>query len=90
MDVSVLSDEELDALQLAVNTEIGVRLQRKRMERRLAAVFADADANGVPFTEIDSVLIDAKAKAVADKAEANERDAPVVDAKVPESTSVRP
>ena len=60
MDLTELSDEELDALQLAVNTEIGVRLQKSRAVQRLAAVLDAAAVDGYSREDIDAAVEEAK------------------------------
>lgn len=65
IELGALSDEELDALQLAVNTEIGARRQKARMAGRLAEVIGAAAAAGVPVGEIELSFTDAVAQASA-------------------------
>lgn len=74
MDLSTLSTEELDALQLAVNAEIAVRLQRERAARRFAAVVTEASAHGMSAEEIGDAVDTALAEA-AEAAEAKRREA---------------
>jgi hypothetical protein len=74
MDLSALSREELDALQLAVNAEIGARLQRERASRRFAAMVTEAAAHGMSAEEIGGAVDTALAEA-AEAAEAKVRDA---------------
>lgn len=63
MDLSAMTDAELDALQLAVNVEIANRLQKSRMLRRMAGVMEDAQAAGVPDEEIATSFAEAKTQA---------------------------
>lgn len=60
MDLSVMTDAELDALQLAVNVEIGARLQKSRMLDRLAGVMGSASSAGVPEEDIATSFSEAK------------------------------
>ncbi|QGJ92804.1 hypothetical protein PBI_BEAGLE_44 [Arthrobacter phage Beagle] len=63
MDLSALTDAELDALQLAVNTEIGVRLQKARAAQRLARVLESASSDGYSRNDIDNAVTEAIALA---------------------------
>lgn len=74
MDLTALSKEELDALQLAVNIEIGLRLQRERMPRRIAAIMTEAADKGMSSAEIGGV-VDAAHVVAAETAEAKRKDA---------------
>lgn len=59
MDLSAMTDTELDALQLAVNTEIGTRLQKSRAARRMARVMESAASDGYSRNDIDGVVAEA-------------------------------
>jgi hypothetical protein len=59
MDLKAMTDAELDALQLAVNTEIGMRMQRERMTQRLTKVIEDATDYGISTADIDGVVSEA-------------------------------
>lgn len=59
MDLTALTDEELDALQLAVNTEIGARLQKLRAAKRIARVMESASSDGYSRKDIDTVVAEA-------------------------------
>jgi hypothetical protein len=74
MDLSTLSTEELDALQLAVNVEVAARLQRERAARRFAAVVAEAAAQGMSAEEIGEA-VDTALVAADEAVEAKRRDA---------------
>jgi hypothetical protein len=63
MDLSTLSDAELDALQLAVNVEIGERLQKTRMMDRLVEVMGSAASRGVSDEAIATSFEEAKTRA---------------------------
>lgn len=63
MDLTALSDEELDALQLAVNVEIGARLQKARAAQRLARVLEAASSDGYSRNDIDNAVTEAIALA---------------------------
>lgn len=63
MDLGSMSDAELDALQLAVNVEIGTRLQKSRMMTRMADAMGTASAAGVPEEEIATAFAEARTKA---------------------------
>lgn len=63
MDLTGMTDAELDALQLAVNVEIGARLQKSRMMRRMADVMGEASAAGVPDADIATSFAEAKTQA---------------------------
>lgn len=58
-----MDDQELDALQLAVNTEIGARLQKSRMLARMAGAMGEASAAGVPDEVIATSFSEAKTRA---------------------------
>jgi len=60
MDLSEMTDAELDALQLAVNVEIGARLQKSRMVDRIAGAMGSASSAGVPEEEIATSFAEAK------------------------------
>jgi hypothetical protein len=63
MDLSEMTDAELDALQLAVNTEIGTRLQKSRAAKRMARVMESAASDGYSRNDIDSAVAEAIALA---------------------------
>jgi hypothetical protein len=63
MDLTALTNEELDALQLAVNTEIGARLQKARAAQRIARVMESASSDGYSRNDIDSAVAEAIALA---------------------------
>lgn len=63
MDLTALSTEELDALQLAVNVEISARLQKTRMTARLAQTMESASSAGVPDADIATSFAEAKSLA---------------------------
>jgi hypothetical protein len=96
MDLSTLSTEELDALQLAVNVEIAARLQRERAARRFAAMVTEAAAHGMSAEEIgqavDTALVaadeavEAKRKDAERKAAIEEQMAPASEENIEPST----
>lgn len=59
MDLTALTDAELDALQLAVNTEIGARLQKARAAHRIARVLESASSDGYSRNDIDGAVAEA-------------------------------
>ncbi|UOK18356.1 hypothetical protein SEA_BRUHMOMENT_40 [Arthrobacter phage BruhMoment] len=63
MDFSGMTDAELDELQLQVNIEIGARLQKSRMMRRMADVMGEASAAGIPDEDIATSFTAAKERA---------------------------
>jgi hypothetical protein len=63
MDLSEMTDAELDALQLAVNVEIGARLQKSRMVERIADAMGSASSAGVPEADIATSFAEAKTRA---------------------------
>lgn len=63
MDLKALTTEELDALQLAVNVEIGDRLQKARMLSRLTDAMESASVAGVPEAEIATSFSEARTRA---------------------------
>lgn len=83
MDLTVLTKAELDALQLAVNTEIGARLQRERAGRRMAALIDDATVHGVAPEDIRDLADTALAAATGSKRRTKERILPPTDEKTP-------
>ena len=76
MDLEALTDEELDALQLAVNTEIGARRQKSRISERFARVIEEAANSGVPSAVIDAAVKDGKAMAAKRNRDEDSDDTP--------------
>jgi hypothetical protein len=83
MDLTTLTDEELDALQLAVNTEIGQRLAQKRAADRLASAMVSAASSGFTPEQVETVVVEARGRAKIPYA------APVVEATAPVSSIPR-
>lgn len=83
MDLTTLTRAELDALQLAVNTEIGARLQRERAAKRFAAVIDDATINGVLPEDIDDMVGVALTAATGAKRRTAQRILPPTDEIIP-------
>lgn len=59
MDLTTLTDEELDALQLAVNVEIGERLRKTRAAKRIASAMESATTAGLTPDAIEAVVVEA-------------------------------
>jgi hypothetical protein len=81
MDLTTLSDEELDALQLAVNVEIGARLQKRRVGGRLTRVIAEATDHGLPSTVIETAIDDAYIASTGKKRPIHQRSSGLVSEK---------
>jgi hypothetical protein len=63
MDLTILTDEELDALQLAVNVEIGARLKKTRASMRIALAMESATTSGLTNKDIEGVIAEASSLA---------------------------
>lgn len=79
-DLSALTAEELEKVQLAVNAEVGVRIQNERLARRIEKAITDAQAVGFSDTDISQAIEDAKVAAHTGK----------VDPALDKSTPVEP
>lgn len=62
-DVKTLTDAELEAFQLAVNSEVAIRIQDKRLKDRLVTILTDAQGVGFTDAEIDAAFVESKDKA---------------------------
>lgn len=76
MDLTKLTDDELDALQLAVNTEIGARRQKALISDRFAQVIGEAMSHGLSEAVIEAAVEDGKAIAEERKREKADSDTP--------------
>lgn len=55
-DLRALTAAELEALQLAVNGEVAVRIQNERLENRLVTALTDAQSVGFTDAEVQAVI----------------------------------
>lgn len=62
-DLGLLTADELEKLQLAVNREVAVRVQDERAKRRLKAAIEDAQSMGYTDSTIDTIFTEAKNEA---------------------------
>lgn len=62
-DLGLLTADELEKLQLAVNREVAVRIQDERAKRRLKAAIEDAQSMGYTDDTIDTIFTEAKNEA---------------------------
>jgi hypothetical protein len=68
-DLQGLTAAELEKVQLAVNAEVGVRIQNERLARRIEKAVGDAQAVGFNDTEITKIIDAAQIKARTGKAD---------------------
>ena len=61
-DLGALTDAELETLQLAVNTEVAVRIESDRLENRIVVALTDAQRVGFTDAEIDDVFAKGREK----------------------------
>jgi len=62
-DLKALTDDELEKVQLTVNGEVAVRIQDRRLARRIEVAVAEAQGVGYNDTDIASVIESATQKA---------------------------
>lgn len=75
-DLTALTAEELERVQLAVNSEVGVRIQNERLARRIEKAVTDAQAVGFNDAEIASIIDDSVLKARTGRVDPDKGTAP--------------
>lgn len=75
-DLTALTAAELEKVQLAVNTEVGVRIQNERLARRIEKAVNDAQAVGFNDAEIASIIDDSVLKARTGKVDPDQGKSP--------------
>jgi hypothetical protein len=76
-DLGLLTHEDLEKLQLAVNGEVAIRIQNERLTRRIEKAISDAQQVGFNDTEISEIISDATVQARTGKADSSKVDKPV-------------
>lgn len=62
-DLGLLTDTELERVQLAVNGEVAVRIQNERASRRMETAIVEAQSVGFTDADIDQAFEDARTRA---------------------------
>lgn len=59
-DIKLLTDNELEVIQLAVNAEVAIRIQNQRLKDRIITALTEAQGVGFTDAEIEKAFAEAQ------------------------------